>query len=75
MSRSTKKLAKKGVTSATSEKQNKRRANRKYRRVTKNNVKAGRSEQPQIKQVSNSPAFDKDGKVLIKNPTPRDFRK
>lgn len=75
MSRSRKKTPKKGITLADTEKDNKREANRKLRRVTKIKVKRGEDELPDIKEVSNVWAFNKDGKRYLKNPTPKDLRK
>jgi hypothetical protein len=75
MSRSLKKTPKKGITTAKSEKENKRTANRKLRRVTKIQVKKGNSEPANKKEVSNVWSFDKDGKQFLKNPTKKDLRK
>lgn len=75
MSRSSKKTPKKGITSADSEKDNKRQANRTQRRVTKIKIKKGEIELPDIKELSNVWSFNKDGKRYLKNPTPKDMRK
>lgn len=75
MSRSRRKTPKKGITGAETEKENKREANRKYRRVTKIQVKKGDSELPAVKETSNVWSFDKDGKQFLKKPTKKDLRK
>ena len=75
MSRSRKKTPKTGITSAETEKSNKRNANRKFRRVTKNQLKNGDSQFVAIKEISNVWSFDKDGKQYLKNPTKKDLRK
>ena len=53
MSRSRKKTPKTGITTAESEKDNKRKANRIFRRVTKVQLKNGDSQFVNIKEVSN----------------------
>lgn len=75
MSRSIKKTPKTGITTAKSEKADKRNANRKYRRITKVQVKKGDQQFVDIKEVSDVWLFDKDGKRYLKNPTKRDLRK
>ncbi len=62
MSRSVKKTPKKAITTAKTEKENKRQANRKFRRVTKTQIKKGEAKLSLIKEISNVWAFDKDGK-------------
>jgi len=75
MSRSIKKTPKIGFTTAKTEKQNKRKANRKLRRVTKDQVKKGDSRLANLKEISNVWLFDKDGKQFLKSPTKKDLRK
>ena len=75
MSRSTRKTPKTGITTAETEKENKRTANRKFRRVTKAKVKKGDDELPLTKELSNVWSFDKDGKQFLKKPTKEDLRK
>ena len=75
MSRSRKKTPKTGITTAGTEKKNKREANRKFRRVTKIQVKKGDSQFTDIKEISNVWSFDKDGKRFLKKPAKKDFRK
>ena len=75
MSRSRKKTPKTGITTAESEKDDKRKANRKFRRVTKGQLKNGDSQFVDKKEVSNVWSFDKDGKRFLKNPTKKDLRK
>jgi len=75
MSRSTKKTPKSGITTAETEKENKRLANRKFRRVTKLQVKKGSDEPSLTRELSNVWSFDKDGKQFLKKPTKKDLRK
>ncbi len=75
MSRSFKKTPKKGITSAETEKQDKRKANRRFRRKTKIQVQKEEPVLYEIREVSNIWSFDKDGKKFIKNSTKKDLRK
>ena len=75
MSRSRKKTPVRGRTTAESEKENKRKANRKLRRITKVQLKKGDAELSTMKETSNVWAFDKDGKQFLKKPVKKDFRK
>lgn len=75
MARSRKKVPITGMTNAKTEKSNKRKANRKFRRVTKVQIKKGDTQLVSIKEVSNVCGFDKDGKQFLQNPTKKDFRK
>lgn len=75
MSRSSKKTPKIGITTAETEKENKRQANRKFRRVIKTKLKKGEVELPLTKEISNVWLFDKDGKQFLKKPTKKDLRK
>ena len=75
MSRSRRKTPKIGVTTAETEKDNKRQANRRYRRVTKLQLKKEEEELAQRRELSNVWAFDKDGKQFLKNPAKEDLRK
>jgi len=75
MSRSLKKTPKTGITTAETEKDDKRKANRKLRRLTKIQVKKGDNELTKIKEISNVWLFDKDGKQFLKDPTNKDLRK
>ena len=75
MSRSRRKTPKTGITTAETEKENKRQANRKFRRVTKVKVKKGGDELPLTKELSNVWSFDKDGKKFLRKPTKKDLRK
>jgi hypothetical protein len=75
MSRSKKKTPKRGITTAETEKENKRKANRKFRRVTKTRLKKDDSELPLTKETSDVWSFDKDGKQFLKRPTKKDLRK
>lgn len=76
MSRSKKKTPKVGITTAETEKENKRKANRKFRRVAKNRLKKNDSQLPKTtKEISDVWSFDKDGKQFLKNPSKKDLRK
>lgn len=75
MSRSKRKTPKTGITTAESEKQDKRKANRKFRRKTKLQVKKGGINISELREVSNVWSFDKDGKMFLKKPTKKDLRK
>jgi hypothetical protein len=75
MARSRKRVPITGITNAKTEKNNKRKANRKFRRLTKVQIKKGGVQITSIKEVSNVWSFDKDGKQFLHNPTKKDFRK
>lgn len=81
MSRSFKRTPICGITTAVSEKQDKRLANRKLRSKTRSMlnvaVKADSSGVllPSIREVSNVWSFDKDGKQWLDRPTSKDMRK
>ena len=75
MARSRKKSPITGITNAKTEKSNKRKANRKFRRVAKVQIKKGDTRLVSIKEVSDVWSFDKDGKQFLQNPTKKDFRK
>jgi hypothetical protein len=75
MSRSKKKTPRTGITLAESEKDNKRKANRKFRRRTKIQVQKGETELVEMKEISNVWSFDKDGKQYLKNPLAKEWRK
>lgn len=62
MSRSYKKTPIYGITNAESEKQDKRIANRRFRRNARQLVKIGKEPPFNIRVVSNAYSFDKDGK-------------
>lgn len=55
-----------GITSRDSEKQDKREANRKLRRVARYLIKCGKFELPLLREISNVWGFGKDGKMLLK---------
>jgi len=75
MSRSRKKTKIHGITTARSEKQDKRIANRRYRRTVKPKVKAGDVILPEIREISDIWLFEKDGKTYYKNMSDKDLRK
>jgi hypothetical protein len=62
MARSRKKTAVSGNTTADSEKQDKRLANRTYRSTVKQLIKAGIFSLPLLREMSNVWNMDKDGK-------------
>lgn len=63
MSRSMYKTKKRGITTATSEKMEKQKANRKFRRITREQVKKGIEALPVIREISDVWVFSKDGKI------------
>lgn len=67
MSRSKKKTKIHGITTAVSEKKNKRKANRKFRRMIRERLKSKGENLPALREVSNVWDFDKDGKIYKKN--------
>ena len=75
MSRSRKKTKIHGVTTATSEKQDKRFSNRRYRRIVKQRINAGDVILPKIREVSNIWLFEKDSKVYYENMSDKELRK
>ncbi len=62
MSRSFKKTPIVGITACKSEKQDKRDANRKHRRISKQKITFSSAPLPLMKEVSNIWGFGKDGK-------------
>ncbi len=75
MSRSKRRTPIIGYTSAETEKQDKRRANRALRRKVKVSINQGDFELPLLREVSTVWSFDKDGKQYLINPSPQDMRK
>lgn len=75
MSRSKKKTKIHGNTTAKTEKENKRDANRKFRRIIKQRVSSEEIELPKLREVSNVWCFDKDGKRYNTEMTHKDLRK
>ncbi len=75
MSRSKKKTKIHGNTTATSEKENKQDANRKFRRIVKQKVKLDETKLPELREISNVWSFDKDGKRYNSEMTEKDLRK
>ncbi|GAB5519720.1 MAG: hypothetical protein RhofKO_19710 [Rhodothermales bacterium] len=67
MSRSRRKTPVTGITSATTEKQEKREANRKLRRQTREQLKTQPTHEPlpELREVSNTWAMSKDGKRYV----------
>jgi len=62
MSCSKKKTPISGITTAKSEKQNKRTANRRWRKKVKDTLRKGVEILPELREVSNVWSFEKDGK-------------
>ncbi|MBK6835329.1 MAG: hypothetical protein IPG89_14105 [Bacteroidetes bacterium] len=75
MSRSLKKTPISGITKAESEKEDKRLANRRHRRVTKIEVNKGDEVVGKLKEVSNVWSFEKDGKRYLRSISKKDLRK
>lgn len=75
MSRSRKKRKIRGITSANSEKQSKRKANRRLRRIVNQKVKEGEVDLPGLREVSDIWEFDKDGKTYNPEMSDKDLRK
>ncbi len=75
MSRSHKKNKFQAITNAHSEKQNKREANRKFRRVTKLAVQKQKSVLPKLRETSSVWGFDKDGKTYNPDMTKKEMSK
>ena len=75
MSRSRKKTPITGITTSKTEKSNKRKANRIFRRTTKIQMRKGDEELLLMKEVANVWSFDKDGKQFLQNPNAKDLRK
>lgn len=74
MSRSKKKTKIQGITTAKSEKENKQKANRKFRRKIKQKI-SPEEELPQVREISNIWDFDKDGKKYKPDMTEKELRK
>lgn len=75
MSRSRRKNKIRGITTATSEKQSKLKANRKLRRLTKETLKKGKEVLPLLREVSDNWNFKKDGKKYVTNLCEKEVRK
>jgi hypothetical protein len=75
MSRSRKKTKIHGVTTARSEKQDKRVANRRLRRIVKQKVKADDMILPLMREVSSVWTFEKDGKTYYNGISAKEMRK
>ena len=75
MSRSKKKTKKRAITTATSEKEDKRLANRKIRRKNKTKSKLRDEEYHLKKELSNVWSFSKDGKIYDKEMSDKELRK
>lgn len=75
MSRSKKKTPIQGIASSDSEKEDKRDANRKFRRKTKQEIKNGEEQLPKLREVSNVWSFSKDGKTYREDLSDKEMRK
>ncbi|AXG69524.1 hypothetical protein KORDIASMS9_01747 [Kordia sp. SMS9] len=75
MSRSYKKIKIRGITTATSEKKDKRAANRKLRRIIKQKNILEETVLPKLREISNVWAFDKDGKIYDAEMIEKELRK
>ncbi|HET8839010.1 MAG TPA: hypothetical protein VFM82_08490 [Flavobacteriaceae bacterium] len=75
MSRSKNKTKMHGNTTAISEKEDKRKANRKLRKIVKQRLKSQHTEFPRLREVSNIWSFQKDGKKYDASMTEKDLRK
>jgi hypothetical protein len=68
MSRSRKRTPISPNACASSEKRDKVRANRKFRRVTRERIRASSEAPPDIREVSSVWLFAKDGRHFVRNP-------
>ncbi len=75
MSRSRRKNKIRGITTATSEKQSKLKANRKLRRLTKDILKKGKVVLPILREISDKWNFEKDGKKYDSKLSKKELRK
>jgi len=75
MSRSKKKHKIRGITTASTEKQDKRHANRRLRRRVRQQIVADDKPLPKLREVSNVWSFSKDGKVYVPSMSEQDLRK
>jgi hypothetical protein len=75
MSRSRKKTPVHGITTAASEKEDKRDANRKFRRKTKQQVDKCEDNLSELREISNIWSFGKDGKVYRDDLSEKEMRK
>jgi hypothetical protein len=75
MSRSKRRTPIFGITTADSEKNDKRKANRKFRRIVREQVKKGSEQFSELREVSNVWSFGKDGKRYFRKCADRDLRK
>jgi len=65
MSNSYKKTPIIGIAISESEKEDKQKANRKFRRIVKSQIKVNNFDFPLIREVSNVWSFEKDGKQFL----------
>ena len=75
MSRSKRKTPIVGITGTPTEKQEKRKANRKLRNKVKAQLQKGNEVLPELREVSNVWAFSKDGKLYLGNTDSKYLRK
>ncbi len=76
MSRSKRKTKITGITTATSEKEDKRCANRKFRRIVRQKLTSGNIlVLPKLRELSDVWIFEKDGKTYNPNMSEKELRK
>ncbi|UII26535.1 hypothetical protein LVD15_25100 [Fulvivirga maritima] len=75
MSRSRRKTKVRGITTAKSEKEEKRKANRRLRRQVNQKINKEEEVLPELREVSDVWAFSKDGKRYDQNMKGKDMRK
>lgn len=75
MSNSIKKTPKRGITTCESEKQDKKIANRKFRKIVKDKIRKQDEVLPLIREVSDVWAFGKDGKIYDNKMTKKELKK
>lgn len=75
MSRSKKKTKIGWFTNAKSEKEDKQKANRKFRRIIRQIVKSKKADFPIKREISNIWCFDKDGKRYFSEMKDKEMRK
>lgn len=75
MSRSRRKTSITGITTAVTEKENKRKANRKLRRLNKIKIHKKDYDLFQLREISDVWEFDKDGKQYLIAPDKKWLRK
>ncbi|MBL3657509.1 hypothetical protein [Fulvivirga sediminis] len=75
MSKSRRKNKIRGITTAKSEKESKKMANRRLRKRVNQKINKGEEQLPQLREVSDVWDFAKDGKIYDPNMKGKDMRK